>query len=137
MPCVRRPRLNCARRSSASANEAFQEAQDQFTASLSEKEKATFFKCSSAQELLDEVRKFQVVSKNKRRGLGLLQHIKTFSDNLQPYFKVIEIIIQCDPQWAAIAWGSIRLVLQVKSKSCSFPTEKRLAKQKAFIIACK
>ena len=131
------PRLSCARRSSVSADEAFQQAQDQFIASLSQQEKTSFSKCSSPQELLDEVQKFEVISKNTRRGLGLLKHIKSFSDNLQPYFKVIEIIIQCPPQWAAIAWGSIRLVLQVKSVSCSSPTDEHLTKQEAFATACK
>ena len=39
--------------------------------------------------------------------------IKALSDKLEPYFEVIQIVIQSNPEWTAIAWGAFRLILQV------------------------
>jgi hypothetical protein len=46
-----------------------------------------------------------------------LTRIKTFSSRLQPYFDILNIVVQSHPEWAAIAWGAIRLVLQVSERN--------------------
>ena len=32
---------------------------------------------------------------------------------MEPYFKVIDILVQSHPDWASIVWGAIRLVFTV------------------------
>jgi hypothetical protein len=44
-----------------------------------------------------------------------MTRVKTFNDALSPYFEVVSIAIQSHPEIAAIAWGTLRLVLQVRT----------------------
>jgi hypothetical protein len=53
-------------------------------------------------------------SKAKHLGTPLLSKIKGFSDNLGPYFKVLEVFCGTHPQWANNAFGALRLILQVR-----------------------
>ena len=39
--------------------------------------------------------------------------VASFANSLEPYFKIVEIIISSNPEYAAIAWGGLRLVFQV------------------------
>jgi hypothetical protein len=55
----------------------------------------------------------EVVSKNRVRGRRFMARIKALSDALAPYFDVVGITVQSNPEYAALAWGGIRLVLQV------------------------
>ena len=43
----------------------------------------------------------------------MIGHIHKFGASLQPYFKILNIVVQSHPEWSAIAWGAVRLVLQV------------------------
>jgi hypothetical protein len=72
--------------------------------------------CSSSEELLAHVSKFAGLSKNTRKGKIFVQRIKDLCDRLTPYFSIIETICGSNPQWANIAWGAFRLVLQVRLK---------------------
>lgn len=40
--------------------------------------------------------------------------IHSLSTKLTPYFEIIGIFVQAHPEFAALAWGSIRLVFQVR-----------------------
>lgn len=91
----------------------FRSAQHEFLAALSEKERSQFSGCASVQDLLSSLEKFDVISKAKRRGLPLLGRIKSLSNNLGPYFKVMEILCSSHPEWASIAYGAFRFILQV------------------------
>ncbi|KAL9121120.1 MAG: hypothetical protein Q9187_002326 [Circinaria calcarea] len=95
------------------------EARDQFLASLSDGERASFSKCSSIEEFLLDVGKLEVISTPKRRGAKFLTQIKRLSDRLQPCFKGLDLLAQSD-QWSAIAWGVFRLVLQLASNYVVF-----------------
>jgi hypothetical protein len=99
------------------SSEVFSAARKQFFASISETEQASFSECSSQDEFLDDIRKLEVISKQKRRGTKFLKQINKLSDGLNQYFMVIEIIISSHPEYAAIAWGVFRLVLQVSYTS--------------------
>jgi hypothetical protein len=90
----------------------FTKARDDFLSELSAGEKLTFSKCSSAEELLASCDKFHVIAKAKRRGIPSFRRIKSLSDNLTPYFKIIEISCATHPEWA-LAFGALRLVLTV------------------------
>src|SRR5437762_400904 len=90
----------------------FKEAQESFLKSISEKERAQFESCRSAEELLGKVEAFGAFQSRHRHLTRSLVRIKRFSDVLQPYFDVINIIQSSHPEFAAIAWGSFLLVLK-------------------------
>jgi hypothetical protein len=98
---------------SEDAQALFAKAQDDFLAGLSDSERATFSRCNSSADLLASCQNFDVIAKVKRRGLPLLRRIKCLSDNLEPYFKVMEILCSTHPEWANIVLGTFRLVLTV------------------------
>lgn len=109
-------RLTCPSKRSQvqpSERDAMGEAHRKFLASLSSRDRAKFSKCPSAAELMKFAQTLNAVS--KPRGYQFLNRIRTFSDTLQPYFGVIELVIQSHPEIAAIAWGCLRLVLQVRA----------------------
>ena len=93
------------------SNQIFAKSRDEFLHALSQAEKDRFQRCGSAQELLEEVRKMEVISKVKRKGDRLFGKINAFNDNLSPYFKIMEIFCNSAPEWTAIALGAFRLVL--------------------------
>jgi hypothetical protein len=94
---------------------AFAEAKKNFLDSLTVEEQARLTDCSSAQILLDEVKKFEVIAKSKQRGLRFAQKIQSLSESLGPYFSIIEIFCGAHPEYANLAWGALRLILQVPS----------------------
>lgn len=91
----------------------FASAQKLFLDSLPASERALFFSCNSAEELLVEVKKLSRFKLEKSRWKRSFECIKRFSGNLQPYFTVINIFVSSHPEWCAIAWGAVRLLLQV------------------------
>jgi flagellar biosynthesis GTPase FlhF len=98
----------------------FEDAQEKFLNALAPAESARFKRCSSAEELLKSAQELDVIAKDRIRGRGFMSRIKSFNDSLAPYFGVIEVVISSNPEYAAIAWGSIRLALQLASNYSSF-----------------
>lgn len=94
-------------------NDIFKEAYEEFLGSLSPNEQPIFKRCLSADDLVAEVKNLEVIEESRIRGRGFLARIEAFSDRLQPYFEVINIVIQSHPQCAALVWGALRLVLMV------------------------
>ena len=91
----------------------FSDARDSFLESLSEEERSLYSKCTSADDILQELRTFAAFKQNHRRWSKPFNQLKTFAERLEPYFEIVSICIQSNPQWTAIAWGAIRLTLQV------------------------
>src|SRR5690349_20503597 len=91
----------------------FSEARDLFLGDLSDKERSLYSNCQSAEVLLSDLRSFAVFKHNHARWSQVFDRLKTFTDRLEPYFEIIGIFIQSNPEWTAIAWGAIRLILQV------------------------
>ena len=98
----------------------FEDAQKKFLAALTPAESSRFKTCSSAEDLLNSAQELEVIAKDRIRGRGFISRIRSFNDSLAPYFGVIEVIISSNPEYAAIAWGSIRLALQLASNYASF-----------------
>ena len=90
----------------------FEQAIEQFHASLAPKERSLFSKCNSADELLSTVEDLEIIKKS-RESSRLVRRVKLFNDSLGHYFAVIDILVQSHPEYAALAWGAVRLVLQV------------------------
>lgn len=96
-----------------SADQLFIEAREGFFSSLSTIEISQFGNCSSVKEVLDGIRNLKHPIKDKRRIYQALDQIKAFGDNLEPYFKIIEIFCGSHPEWSNLALGALRLILQV------------------------
>jgi hypothetical protein len=91
----------------------FCEARDRFVDALSEQEKLQYSGCSTAKDLLASLQAPAAWSKNNMKWTKTFERITAFSESLQPYFQIITIVLQSNPEWSAIAWGALRLVLQV------------------------
>lgn len=91
----------------------FLEARDMFLQKLPHPERLIFANCKGPEELLADVRKLGHFRTKNQAWIRILEKIKSFSDNIEPYFKIVEVVISSHPESAAIAWGAIRLVLQV------------------------
>lgn len=97
------------------ANAVFEDVQARFLRSLPPRERKLFEHCSSPEQMVAETGKLGVIADDRIRGTKLIGKIKSFTEKIKPYFEVIGIIIQSYPEYAAIAWGAFRLVLQVGS----------------------
>lgn len=93
----------------------FDEARDSFIASLPKKERMLFAPCSSAEDLLDGIKKLHIIRKQSQNWKisACLKRIRAFSDALTPYFEVVTIFVSSNPQYTALLWGALRLILQV------------------------
>jgi hypothetical protein len=53
--------------------------------------------------------------KSKGRGLRrAIYAVDALNDSLSPYFDIVAIFVQSHPEFAGIAWGSIRLIFKVR-----------------------
>jgi hypothetical protein len=91
----------------------FDQARDRFLSSLSPQDRLLFSPCATSKDFLDAVTKLDALSKKQAQGAMRLRRIRSAADKLQPYFEVVNIFVQSNPQYSAIVWGAIRLVLQV------------------------
>jgi len=102
--------------SPSDSNPAFDEAYNRFFQSLPENDRKLYSPCATADDLLDGLRKLDVLSKQrqKQRSTRFLSSIKKLNSRLRPYFDVVGICIQSNPQYTSLVWGALRLVLQVQ-----------------------
>ncbi|KEZ45185.1 hypothetical protein SAPIO_CDS2639 [Scedosporium apiospermum] len=98
----------------------FRQAQNEFLATLSNKERETFSTYISADTFLQSLERLDIIAKKGPSGKRWLNIIRKFSDGLEPYFKVVNIYVSSKPECAAIFWGSLRLVLQLASNYGTF-----------------
>jgi hypothetical protein len=54
-----------------------------------------------------------IIRKNRQRGNKCLSGLKKLSENLTPHFRVIDLFVNSNPEYASLARGGINLVLQV------------------------
>jgi hypothetical protein len=91
----------------------FQQARDDFFAEISEEERVQFSEIESSKEFLEAFKKFEQFEKNKKKWTKVFKAVKACSEKLEPYFETLGIFVSSNPEYAAIAWGTFRLVLQV------------------------
>ncbi|KAJ8125434.1 hypothetical protein O1611_g8207 [Lasiodiplodia mahajangana] len=102
------------------AEAAFASAKDSFLNSLAPTEREQFRACSSINELLVGLRNLSQFRDRVPRLESCFERINAFGEKLSPYFKIIEIVFAAHPEWANIALGSLRLVLQLASHFTTF-----------------
>jgi len=98
-------------------NKAFDNAFRNFLDSLPEPQRQRYSPCASSQDLLDGLEKLKSLSKKYEsiRFSRIVASIQRVNDGFRPYFEAVGLVIQSHPEYAAIFWGSLRLILQVGS----------------------
>jgi len=97
-----------------SNDDAFAQAKDEFLQKLPDHERQCFAVCSSAADLRKEMQTVLTHAaefQHRQTTSRVLQRIQALSDRLEPYFAVVSIVVSSNPEYAAIVWGAIRLVL--------------------------
>ncbi|KAK1825634.1 hypothetical protein QBC39DRAFT_270676 [Podospora conica] len=110
-------------RPAADAEPLFQEATATFLESLSEEERLQFLSCHSPQALVADIAALYPNLDPKSlpgRMSKTAETISSFSEKLRPYFEIMGIFVQSHPEWAALAWGAIRLILKLANNYVSF-----------------
>lgn len=95
------------------SNHVFEEARQEFLASLSERERHMLHQNGTADQMIESMRKLDDGSKGRSWTRRVLRCVNSLRDTLEPYFKVVDILVQSHPEYAALVWGSVRLVFQV------------------------
>ena len=104
---------------SQSNPDIFEAARDRFIDSLSPEDRLLYSPCVSAEDFREAVKKLEAtVARVGRRGKPM-RCVYTLSKRLEPYFEVMNIFIQSNPQYSALFWGAFRLVLQVGLIFCA------------------
>ena len=91
----------------------FKKARDAFEATISTQDKAQYIRCENAEQLLASLQAPKAWSNKPKRWKKAMAHVQAFSEQLQPYFEIISIVLQSNPEWSMIAWGAVRLMLKV------------------------
>ncbi|KAK3386582.1 hypothetical protein B0H63DRAFT_468028, partial [Podospora didyma] len=98
----------------------FVQTRDECLEVLTSDEQARLSKCASMEDLLADLKAMEGFSKSRRRMTASLTKVKAYGDNLEPYFKIMEILCATNPEWANIALGAFRLILQLSSNFIGF-----------------
>lgn len=97
----------------------FAAAIESFLGNLSESDEANFksFDTPDAmiKDLRDRLSQATKIDRGKTsRLLNACTKVDAFCKKLEPFFVAIGILVSSHPEWAAIAWGGIRLVFVVR-----------------------
>jgi hypothetical protein len=98
---------------SQSNSDIFEAARDRFLGSLSPEDRLLYSPCASAEDFREAVKKLEAIATPVGRRGKAMRCVYTLSKRLEPYFEVMNIFIQSNPQYSALFWGAFRLVLQV------------------------
>lgn len=72
-----------------------------------------FVSCTSATRLLKAVKGLDAVVKSQRTSKQTVGRIQRLTEKLEPFFRVVDTLVQCDPIHAATVWGGLRFIIQV------------------------
>ncbi|KAF5645963.1 NACHT domain protein [Fusarium tjaetaba] len=101
--------------------EIFREACHEFRSSLTEKDKALFKEFSDAKSMLatitEDAKSHPVHSSTLTR---CCKGINSIANRLSPFFDIASLFVSSHPEFAALAWGSIRLVFVLGSNHAKF-----------------
>ncbi|KAH8682820.1 hypothetical protein BGZ60DRAFT_205870 [Tricladium varicosporioides] len=100
------------------AEDVFAETASRFHSDLSEVDKCGFLVVETPESLIEALTTHidTLNTPHRSRLHDAISKVASFAGNFGPYFKIVEIIISSHPEYAAIAWGGVRLVLQLSSQ---------------------
>jgi hypothetical protein len=87
-----------------------------FKADLSVEDKALMSKIETPESLVDMLTAHvnSLNTPHRSRLHDAITNVASFAKSLGPYFGIVEMIVSSHPEYAAIAWGGVRLVFQVR-----------------------
>jgi hypothetical protein len=95
----------------------FATAAERFKEQLTLEDRINFEMIGNAEEMITSI-ETQIGNLNSHRTSRLLEACKKidrFGKAMSPFFKITDIFVSSHPDWAAIVWGAIRLVFQVRT----------------------
>ncbi|KAF2185894.1 hypothetical protein K469DRAFT_687714 [Zopfia rhizophila CBS 207.26] len=99
----------------------FEEACAAFRSALTEDDRKLFKEFESAQSMLQEIGNHAKTHPvHHSRLTKCCKKIHGLAEKLSQYFEIINIFIQSNPEFAALAWGSLRLIFLVRNSLDSF-----------------
>ncbi|KAF5608591.1 NACHT domain protein [Fusarium subglutinans] len=101
--------------------EIFREACHEFRSSLTEKDKTLFKEFSDAKSMLKAIK--EDAKSHPVHSSTLTQcckGINSIANRLSPFFDVAGLFVSSHPEFAALAWGSLRLVFVLGSNHAKF-----------------
>jgi len=103
----------------SSRNATFDSAYKSFYESLPEKDRLLFAPCATAQDLQEGLKKLANLTKKKRQETFAQSLVKIIGA-IEPYLNIVDVMVQSNPTYAALIWGSLRFVLQVRGSHSIF-----------------
>ncbi|KAF5672847.1 NACHT domain-containing protein [Fusarium circinatum] len=101
--------------------EIFREACHEFRSSLTEKDKALFKEFSDATSILATIKEDAKSHPVHSSTLTpCCKGINSIANRLSPFFDIASLFVSSHPEFAALAWGSIRLVFVLGSNHAKF-----------------
>ncbi|ETS79334.1 hypothetical protein PFICI_09187 [Pestalotiopsis fici W106-1] len=98
----------------------FQAAARQFRDSLSPADSKEFMEFPSAKEMIEELNKRVSTYQRNSKLSKYCQRLERVSESLLPFFDIIGIFIQSNPEVPALVWGAMRMVFLLASNFSSF-----------------
>jgi hypothetical protein len=97
----------------------FQNSIALFLEELTEEEKVHFKQASDASGMMQDLILHCSKAKDKSKLLASCKLIDRFARRWEPFFEIVNIVIQSHPEFATIAWGAVRLTFMVTFPSWS------------------
>ncbi|GAB1317800.1 NACHT domain-containing protein [Madurella fahalii] len=91
----------------------FAEALKKFQAIIPQDERAAFDQFGSCGSMLEVIEAQAAKSPEKSRLLRCCKKINHFATRWEPFFEITNIVVSSHPEWAALAWGAVRLVFKL------------------------
>ncbi|KAL6863348.1 hypothetical protein ACO1O0_003597 [Amphichorda felina] len=101
---------------------AIEKAYNDFLASLPEKEKLSLFTtpCASADDIVKEIKSLDIMTRRGSSSKTCISMVQKLGDQLEPFFKIVEIFVSSKPEIAALVWGSVRFVFKLAETYTTF-----------------
>ena len=91
----------------------FAVAATDFRNGLSEDQRERFQLFDDPCEMIKDLKEHIKRHSKRSRLLAACSRIESFRAAIEPYFKVVDIVVSSHPEWAAIVWGAVRLIFTV------------------------
>ncbi|KAI1762746.1 hypothetical protein GGR53DRAFT_467992 [Hypoxylon sp. FL1150] len=105
--------------------ETFNRARDEFLAGLSDQDRSLYSPCTSPDDLIKAIEELKIITQSQdrrhqdkaRRWIGAISRLCAA---LKPYLTIIDVFVSSNPEYAALVWGSLHLILQLASNYTEF-----------------
>jgi hypothetical protein len=91
----------------------FQDVSETFRNSLPPMEKALFREFDDPRFMIKQLQEEVKAYPNGRKLAKLCSKVEGFASAMAPFFDIIAILVSSHPEFAALAWGAVRLVFLV------------------------